>query len=442
MSKRLRTFLILLLAFALPVSAQAQVSEFMLENGLKVIIAEDHKAPLAVFQIWYKVGSMDEAPGRTGMSHLLEHMMFKGTEKYGSKEISRQVQRLGGVDNAYTSKDVTVYFQRLPSDKISLSVDIESDRMQNLLIEEQEVLSERKVVMEERRLRYEDDPQNSLYEEVVAAAFKAHPYQWPVIGWMADLAVMQRDTLKEHYQTYYAPNNAFIVVVGDVDPKEMFSLIKKRFSAIKPGAEIKRFITKEPTQRGQRRVYLKKEAELPYILAVYHTPKFPHKDAYALEVLASVLSDGKSSRLYKSLIYEKKVALSAFAEFSGDNRDPHLFYFGATAAPGVDAGELEDALWNEAAIVMQEPPTDFELQKAKNQIEAYFIMGQDSLDFQARVIGTFEMMGDWRMKDAYVEGIREVTAKDVQRVAAQYLVTENRTTGVLIPIKHEEGGKP
>jgi zinc protease len=409
--------------------------EEVLENGLKLIIAEDHKSPIAVFQIWYRVGSGDEDSGKAGISHLLEHMMFKGTPKFGSKILSKTVQRYGGTDNAFTSKDYTAYFQTLPSDRIDLSVEFESDRMRNLILDPQETLSERNVVMEERRLRYEDNPQNMLYEEAVASAFKVHPYRRPVIGWMSSLGNIRHENLLEHYRTYYSPGNAFIVVVGDIEPNETIKKIKAAFSGIE-AAEPSWFpAPEEPLQKGERRVYLKREAELPYILALYHVPSFLDEDSCALEVLAMVLSGGKSSRLYKSLVYNDKIAINAFAEYTGIMKFPYLFILGGTAAPGSTSDEVERALYAEVDAVKKMGPSDFELNKAKNQIEADFIMSQDSLFYQAMLLGRFEILGDWKLKDRYIEGIRKVTADDVMRVANKYLQKDNRTVGVLIPEK-------
>lgn len=435
--RRSRAFLLFLLFLVIPSLLFADVKEYTLPNGLKVLMVEDHKSPLAVFQIWYRVGSRDEVAGKTGISHLLEHMMFKGTSRYGSKVLSKTVQRYGGIDNAFTTKDCTAYYQILPSDRIELSLRFESDRMQNLLLDEKETLSERSVVMEERRLRYEDDPQNALYEEVLAAAFKVHPYHWPVIGWMSDIANIERDDLYNHYRTYYAPDNAVIVLAGDINPGKMIKEIRDYFSDIKPGPPRKNLLTGEPPQRGEKRVYLKKEAELPYMLAVFHTPSLPDEDGYALEVLTEVLS-GKSGRLYKSLVYEKKLALSASAEYAGLLKDPFLFFFSATASPGRDITRVEQALYAEIQAVRKKPPSEFEVQKAKNRLEASFIMSQDSIFYQAQLLGWFEMLGDWKLKNSYIEKIRKVTPEDVQRVARKYLHEDNRTTGILIPVKEKK----
>ena len=413
----------------------ADVQEYTLRNGLKVLIVEEHKAPVATFQVWYRIGGRDEPAGKSGISHLLEHMMFKGTSLYGPSALSKIVQKNGGTDNAYTTKDYTVYFELFASDRITLAIDLEADRMQNLLLDKNEVLSEKNVVMEERRLRYEDDPQNSLYEEVVAAAFKVHPYQKPVIGWMSDLKSIERDDLVSHYRTYYSPRNAVIIVVGDVNGSEIIEKIRKSFENISSDQSVKKMQYLEPEQRGEKRVLLKKEAELPFIITAYHVPRFPHEDSYALDVLQLILAHGKSSRLYQSLVYEKNVALSASADYSGFHIDPFLFFFFVTASPGTSIEDVEHALNEDIEALQKIPPSEREIQKAKNQIETSFIMGQDSIYVQAMKFGMFEMLGGWGLMEQYLEGIRKVTQADVIRVAQQYLTEDKSTVGILIPTK-------
>jgi len=419
----------------------AGIKEFRLENGLKVLIIEEHKAPVATFQVWYRTGARDEPAGKSGLSHLLEHMMFKGTPKYGPSVFSNTVQRNGGTDNAYTTKDYTVYFELFSSDRIALSIDLEADRMRNLLLEPKEVLSERQVVMEERRLRYEDDPQRSLFEEVAAAAFKVHPYQRPVIGWMSDLGSIDRADLYDYYRTNYSPDNAVIIVVGDVNADEILSKVRSAFGHIPSGPPKKSIVSVEPEQRGEKRILLHKEAELPFLILAYHTPSFPHEDSYALDILNVILSGGKSSRLYQSIVYEKKIALDASADYGSFNRDPYLFYFYATVSPGKEIQEVEDALFAEIAGIRTMAPSVQEVQKAKNQIESSFIMGQDSIYLQAMKYGIFEMLGDWRLIDTYLEGIRKVTPEDVVKVAKKYLTEDNRTAGILMPIKKVKSEK-
>jgi len=436
-----RVFLISLVLLLSVTAYATAVYEHTLKNGLKIIIVEEHKAPVATFQIWFRAGSSDEPRGKSGLSHLLEHMMFKGTPKYGPSELSKIVQMNGGMNNAYTTKDYTVYFEIFSSDRITLSLELEADRMQNLTLDPKEVRSERQVVMEERRLRYEDDPQNSLSEEVVAAAFKVHPYQRPVIGWMSDLKSMERNDVYHYYKTFYSPDNAVIIIVGDVTADEIVHKVKAYFENIQPGLPRKPMASVEPAQKGEKRVKLRKEAELPYIIVAYHTPSFPHEDSCALDVLNLILSGGKSSRLYRSLVYEKKIALNISANYSSFNRDPYLFFFSATATPGKENAELEKSLYEEIEQIKKEKPSEIEIQKAKNQIESSFVMGQDSIFLQAMKYGIFEMLGDWRLIDKYLDGVRKVTPEDVVNVANKYLHENNRTVGILIPTKEDSRSK-
>ncbi len=412
--------------------------EEVLPNGLKVFILKDSSAPVAVFQIWYHAGSVNEEFGKTGLSHLLEHMMFKGTHTHGPKEFSKSIQRAGGIDNAGTSRDYAFYYQKLSPDRLHLSIELEADRMRNLIMDPEETLLERDVVMEERRMRYEDSPQNLVYEEVMSTAYKNHPYRWPVIGWMSDLRRITRDDLWIYYRTHYVPNNALIVIAGDVDIDSLMDKIKKEFGSIPRGSDIEDIKVDEPEQLGEKRVFVKKEAELPYILIAYKAPNIFNEDSYALEVLATVLAGGKSSRIYKSLIDEKRIALSADASYSSIQKYSSLFYLDGTALPGKSIDEVEKALYEEVEKIKKQPPAEREVRKAKNQIEAGFIMSQDSVFFQAEILGMFEMIGDWRLKDKYLKGIRKVTPEDVQRAAMKYLVEDKRTVGILIPIKNQK----
>jgi zinc protease len=412
-----------------------RVTEKVLPNGLKVLLREEHKAPIVTFQVWYRVGSRNERLGTTGMSHLLEHMMFKGTKKYGPKTFSQTVQRNGGNDNAFTSRDYTAYFENFAADRIGISLDLESDRMQNLLIEPKEFQPEREVVKEERRMRYEDDPVNTMTEQMMSVAFSAHPYQWPVIGWMADINNITRDGLYNHYRTYYAPNNATLVVVGDFDTKTLLPRIEKYFGSIPRGPEVPKVGAVEPNHLGERRVIVKKQAELPAVFAGYNVPTLKHADSYALEVLQGILSSGKSSRLYKSLVYEKQIALYAGGDYDNVSTDPNLFILYAGVMPGRTAEEVENALYAEIDRLKNEPVTDEELQKAKNQVEASFIMGQDSNFNQAMLLGQFETVASWKLLETYVGNIRAVTKEDVMRVAKKYFTEDNRTVGILVPMK-------
>jgi len=412
-----------------------KVSETILPNGLKVLLKEEHKSPVVTFQIWYRVGARNERLGKTGLSHVLEHMMFKGSKKYGPKQFSQVVQRNGGNDNAFTSKDYTAYFENFAADRLEIAMDLESDRMQNLLLDPKDFLSERDVVKEERRMRYEDDPTNTMVEQMMATAFAAHPYQWPVIGWMADIGNLTRDDLYQHYRTYYAPNNATIVVVGDIDQKKVLTLVQKYFGNIPRGPEVPKVGAAEPKQLGEKRIVVKQEAELPAIYAGYKVPTIKHPDAYALNVLQGILASGKSSRLYKSLVYEKQIALYAGGDYEDVSADPHLFYVYAGVMPGKSTDEVEKALYAEIDRLKNEPVADEELQKAKNQAEASFVMSQDSVFYQAMLLGQFETIAEWRIYARYLDNIRAVKKEDIQRVAREYFTEDNRTVGILVPVK-------
>ncbi len=410
------------------------VFETTLDNGLKVLLLEEHKAPVVTFHIWYRVGSRNEQIGRTGLAHLVEHMMFKGTEKIGGQEFSRRVRRNGGRDNAFTSQDYTGYFVTIAADRIQLPLELEPDRMVNLRLDPAEVKRERSVVMEERRLRTEDDPSSALWEEVNAAAFKAYPYGHPVIGWMQDLQQLTRTDVQNFYKTYYVPNNAVVVVVGDFDRAQLLPRIQEAFGSIPRRPEPPPVRSDEPPQKGERRVMLRRQdARLPSLVAGYHAPNMKDPDSYALDMLEVILAGGKSARLYRHLVYEKQLALGAGAYYARVSAAPDLFSLYATSLPGKSVEELEQALFDEIERIKTELVSARELQKAKNQIEASFIFSQDSIFSLARQLASYEIVAGWRYWEVYLPGIRAVTREDVQRVAQKYLGSEKRTVGVLIP---------
>jgi len=439
-----RVIFLLLFSFFLSIpfseaGLRDQVFETVLPNGLKVILLENHKAPLVTFQVWYRVGSRNEEWGKTGLSHMLEHMMFKGTEKVGPEEFSRIIQENGGDLNAFTSRDYTAYFENLSADRVQVAIELESDRMQNLVLREEDFRTERMVVMEERRLRTEDNPQANVQEQLEATAFQIQPYHWPTIGWMEDIARFTLEDLKSYYRTYYNPINAFLVVVGDFKKEELLPRIEKAFSSYPKGAMPKQERDKDSPQNGERRIFVKKEAQLPYIVMGYHVPKLSDPDSYVLEVIAVILSGGKSSRLYQSLVREKRLVLSADADHSLLSRDPSLFYLSANLLPGKDAAEVEKALDQEVERLQREPVGERELEKAKNQLEASFVFGQDSIFYQAMLLAQHEITLNWRAIDDYIPSIRKVSSEDIQRVAKRYLIPDNRTVGVLIPLPPKEG---
>ncbi len=433
MKKNLLFIVVMLWAVAAPAQMSIPVKEYALKNGLRVLFIEEHKAPVATFQVWYRVGSRLERIGKTGLSHMMEHMMFKGTQKIGPREFSKIVQSQGGIDNAYTTQDYTTFYENFASDRLELSLKLESDRMQNLALLDKEFQSERLVVKEERRMRYEDDPVHAVVEQMMATAFQIHPYRWPVIGWMQDIDRYKIEDLQNWYHTYYVPNNAFLVIAGDVDPEVFIKKVREYFEPIpsRPVPPQTTFV--EPPQRGERRVFLKKEAKLPFVFAGYHTPNQSDPDSFSLDVLAVVLSGGKSSRLYQSLVYQKQLATFAEGEYDRVSHDPELFYVYAEALPGVSVDKVEQALYEEIEKLKKEPVPPTELQKAKNQIEADFIQSQDSIFDLAGELGRYEACSSWKDWEKYLPGIQAVTPKDLLRVAAKYLTEDNRTVGILIP---------
>jgi zinc protease len=432
-------FSFLLLTSISEAELREQVFETVLPNGLKVILLENHKAPLVTFQVWYRVGSRNEAWGKTGLSHMLEHMMFKGTQKVGPEEFSKIIQENGGNDNAFTSNDYTAYFENLSADRVQVAIDLEADRMQNLMLREEDFRTERMVVMEERRLRTEDNPQSVLIEQVMSTAFQTQPYHWPVIGWMEDIARFTLEDLKAHYKTYYNPINAFLVIVGDFKKEELLPKIVEAFGSYPKGVAPNQERDKDPPQIGERRIFVKKEAQLPFLLMGYHVPNLREQDSYVLDVIATILSGGKSSRLYQSLVREKRLVLSADADQSLVSRDPSLFTLSADLLPGKEVAEVEKAFDQEIERLQREPVGGKELKKVKNQVEASFIFGQDSIFNQAMLLARHEIAFSWKAIDDYLPSIRKVTPEDIQRVARKYLIPDNRTVGILIPLPPKEG---
>ena len=445
-SRELRGFslctalVVICLFLSLAVSASAaslaeRVFETTLDNGLTVLLVEEPKAPVVTIHVWYKVGSRNEQIGKTGISHMLEHMMFKGTPTIGPKQFSLIVQRNGGQDNAHTTSDYTAYYEDFAADRVLLGLELEADRMAHLLLDEKEFLPERQVVIEERRLRIEDQPANVLGEVMRATAFLAHPYRWPVIGWPSDIEGYTRDDLVQYFRTFYAPNNATLIVAGDIKKDDLLPKIQALFGKIPRGPAQPKVITVEPPQRGERRVYVKKDAELPLLFGVYHVPNLTHPDSFALDVLAYILGGGQSARLHQQVVYEKRLASYASADYSGVHVDPYLLGVSAGPLPGKTAEEVEQAIFAEIERVQREPVLERELQKAKNQIESEFIFAQDSVHRLASLLGAWESVANWRLLAGYLDGIRKVTAADVLRVAKHYLTQDNRTVAILIPTK-------
>jgi zinc protease len=416
-----------------------RVVDTTLANGLRVLLVEEPKAPVVTIQVWYKVGSRNEVTGRTGLAHMLEHMMFKGTPTIGPKQFDLLVTRNGGQDNAVTATDYTAYYEDFAADRLELGLRLEADRMAHLLIDEQEFIPERKVVIEERRLRIEDQPSGILGQTMRAVAFQANTYRNPAIGWPSDMLAWTRDDLAQFYRTYYAPNNAILVVVGAVKKDEALSKIQTLFGGIPRRPDPPKVVTEEPAQLGERRISVRKEAELPLYFAVHHVPNLTHPDSFALQVLAYLLGGGESARFHQKAVYEKQLASFAGADYNPVHIDPYLFGFSAGPLPGKTVEEVEQVLYAEVERLIAAPIPDRELQKAKNQIASEFIFSQDSVHALAELLGRYEAVASWKLLDGFLEGVRKVAAADVQRVAKQYLVPENRTVAILIPVKAGAG---
>ena len=431
---------LLVVALAVPAPAVAQsttatVVATTLDNGLRVLLLEDHRSPIVSFQMWYRVGSRNEQRGYTGIAHFLEHLMFKGTPRVGPKEFARLVEQNGGQNNAFTTQDVTSYYENIAADRINLIIDLEADRMQNLLLDPREIDSERQVVIEERRTRTEDDPGGFLGEEVGSLAFKAHPYGQPIIGWMEDIKRLTPDEIRAFYRTYYVPNNALVVAVGDFSAPAVLEQIRAKFGPIPRGAAPPPMVVVEPTQNGERRTLVKKDAELPIVYLGYHVPNQQSPDALALELLSTILSGGRASRLYRDLVYQRQLALEAGGDFSYFTLDPSLFWFWATPMPGQTPETMEKELLGHMERLAKEPVTEEELTRAKNQTEAGFVFQEDSVHRRAALLARFELIGGYALMDQFVGTIRAVTAADVMRVAGKYFSDDRKNIGVLLPKK-------
>ena len=433
------------LCIAASATARAGIADAVkaqtLPNGLRVLVLENHKAPLATFNVFYRVGARNEQFGKTGLSHLCEHLMFKGTKKLGPEEFSQIIQQNGGEDNAFTESDFTDYFETMNKDHIDVPISLEADRMANF--DPKEFEKEKHVVLEERRLRTDDNPEDALDEMVRAAAYVAHPYHWPVIGWFHDVDGLTLADAMAYHKIYYSPQNALIVAVGDFDADQVLKLISEAFAGIKNGAKPPPVTELEPPQDGTRHVELKHAANLPAFEEAYHVPNIASPDSYALEVASEILSDGQSSRLYRKLVIEKQMVVDIGAGYDMTSFDPGLFVVSAQMRPGITAANTQAEVEKELAALRDSPVGAEELQKAKNLEQAQYVFGQDSIMREAELLGVYEMLGDYRLVDKYLTGIDKVTAADVQRVAKTYLVASNMTEGVLVPtgvLNHPSGG--
>jgi zinc protease len=434
--------MLLLVCQALP--ALANPFETILPNGLKVVVKEDHRAPTITHMVWYRVGSLDEFNATTGVAHALEHMMFKGTPLHGEGEFSKLVAAAGGQDNAFTTQDYTAFFQRAPSQQLAQMMALEADRMSNLVIDDDSFAKEMAVIKEERRWRTDDQPRAKVYEALMGAVYHAHPYGRPVIGWMADLDNMSAQDVRDWYQRWYAPNNAIVVVVGDVDHDAVFKLAAQTYGRIPARKLPLRKMQSEPPQTGIRRITVKAPAELPYLALAWRAPAqtdldgktTASREAYALEVLAAVLDGYDGARLNRSLVKERRLAVAAGAGYDPLSRGQQsLFILEGTPSKGVTTAKLEAALRAEVTKIAEHGVSDAELRRIKAQMVAAKVFARDSQMGQAMQIGSMEVIGhSWRDDDTQFDQLRSVTAAEVQTAARTLLGDDTLTVADLVPL--------
>jgi predicted Zn-dependent peptidase len=423
------------LIFAIAAYGQTKVEDiqtFTLENGMKIIVLEDHSIPNANMYFFWKVGSRNEYPGITGLSHFFEHMMFNGSKKYGPKMFDRTMEANGGANNAYTSENVTVYTDWFPTSALDVIFDLEADRIANLVFDDKMIESERGVVLSERSTGLENSPLWQLWEQVQGAAFFAHPYSIPVIGYESDIKNWTKADLQTYFATYYSPGNCVVVIVGSVSVDEVTSLAKKYFEPITAGPPPRKIHTVEPEQDGERRVDVKRDVPSPYVMLAHHVPQTNSEDYYALSLLESILSSGKTSRLYSSLIDERQLAIEVSTDYSYAF-DPYIFTIYGICSKDITPAHLEAAIIAELDKVIKEGVTGEELQKVKNQKLMEFYRTMETINGKANTIGNYELFfGDFKKLFSAPQDFAKVTAEDIQRVASKYFIKKNRTVGILM----------
>ena len=426
------------------VAARANPFETTLPNGLKVVVKEDHRAPTVTHMVWYRVGSLDEYNGTTGVAHALEHMMFKGTALHGPGEFNKLVAAAGGQDNAFTTQDYTAYFQQVPATGLAQMMALEADRMAGLKVDDELFSKEIAVIKEERRWRTDDQPRSKVYESLMGAVYQAHPYGRPVIGWMPDLDNMTAQDVRDWYQRWYGPNNATLVVVGDVQHEAVFKLAAETYGKLASRTLPTRKAQSEPAQEGIRRITVKAPAELPYLMLAWRAPaltdlegKAPAcREAYALQVLAAVLDGYDGARLGRGLVKERKLAVSAGAGYDPISRGQQsLFMLEGVPSKGVSIAQLEAALRAEISKIAKDGVTDAELRRIKAQLVASKVFSRDSQMGQAMQIGALEVLGlSWRDEDKMFEQLRSVSATEVQAAAKRLLTGDTLTVADLVPL--------
>ena len=417
---------------------EANTTEFRLSNGMRVIVKEDHRAPTVAHQIYYRAGGTDEVSGTTGVAHMLEHMMFKGTPKVPVGEFSRQIALLGGRENALTNRDFTLYYQQIAKQYLPKMMELEADRMANLIIKKEEFEREMKVVMEERRLRTDDSPRGTVYEQLLATVYTAMPYRHPVIGWMDDLVNMRVEDVQNWYKTWYVPNNALLIVTGAVKAAEVRAMAEHYYGKLKPRALPLRKTQLEAEQKGIRRIWVKAPAENPYMVMAYKVPRLhdveKDVDPYALEVLSAVLNGYDNARLTRELVREQRLADDVNVGYDSINRNESIFVLDGTPANGHTTDEIEKALREEIQRIARNGVSEEELKRVKAQVVAGQIYKRDSVFGQGMEIGVAEISGiSWRQIDRMLDKIKEVTPAQVQAVANKYFNDDNLTVATLLP---------
>lgn len=429
----MRLIAAIMLTSMLAPAQSPDVQASTLSNGMKILIQEDHNIPSVALYFFYKIGSRNERPGATGLSHFFEHMMFNGAKKYGPKQFDVEMEKAGGNNNAYTTRDVTVYTDWFPASALELMMDMESDRIRDLAFDPKMIESERGVVYSERRTSVDNSNFGILNEQLNAAAFTAHAYHWPVLGWPSDIEAWTMADLKNHFRMGYAPNNCVLVVVGDVSTAQVQALAKKYLEPIPRQDPPPPVVTKEPAQLGERRVVVKKAAQLPLQMIAYHVPESKDKDDPALDLVVTLLTRGESSRLYKKMVDRDQLALSVNA-FKQDSFDPTLLTFVIQPRSGVNPAVTEKALFAELDGLQSSPVPDLELRKAKNQFLANFYRQMKTIAGRANLLGSYEVFqGNYADLFTVTQRVDAVTADDVQRVAKKYFAEKNRTVATLIP---------
>lgn len=429
--------LIQLMALTCVWAQPGSVIETKLNNGLTVLMKPVHAAPVFTAQVWFKVGSRNEHNGITGISHMLEHMLFNSSKNFGKSEISDMIRKRGGIENAATWTDFTYYWQLLGSDNLEFSLKTLSERVGNAKLTDKEFANERTVVLSELQGN-ENNPDRVLYNKVMSTAFQQSPYHWPTIGWQSDVEHISGQQLRDYYRTYYHPNVATLVLVGDFDPKVALGLIKKYFSSKPAGPTVPPVYTTEPPQHGERVILVRREGNAQRTMLGYRVPAINDPDSYALTVMDQILSGGRSGRLYQALV-EKQLATDVYA-MTGDRRDPSLYIMAASGRRGVTADQLENALLQQVETVKTTLPTDREMQAAKNQLEASLVFQNDSVSDQGEQLGYYNTITSYKYLDTLIPRLKAVTPEDVKRVANKYLNTDSLTVGKFIPTDGSAAG--